>query len=630
MRGDARTDAGWGRLWTTWSAASVLVLLTACAGDRGLGEGGCAGQCATASDFLDSAEVEKVLRQGALEAQARGARATIAVVDRVGNVLGVFQMAGASPGFQLQSGRPVQGGLERARLPSGEFPSSLAAVAKALTGAFLSSEGNAFSTRTASQIIQENFNPRELSQPSGPLYGVQYSQLPCSDVVSNTAMLGPRPSPLGLSGDPGGLPLYKNGRLVGGVGVISDSVYSIDLDIENIDTDEDELISVGAASSFMAPLDRRADRITADGRTFRFTDGEALRANPAGATTALRDIPGMVVPVAGFFDGAVRRGVAFGTPDSGFRSDTGAFAELRAHVIVDGQNRNRYEPRAGSDGLLRVEEVISIVKNGLRVANRTRAQIRRPLGSAAEVTLAVVDTRGVLLAVARTPDAPVFGADVAAQKARTAAFFSSVGAAADLLSVPATEYSGSGQRSSPGNYLLAARAFLNDPQAFSNGIAHTGRSIGNLHRPLFPDGVSNTEQGPLSTPYSNWSPFHVGLQSDLVNSALLGRGLGVGCAFLPQIFNGIQIFPGSVPIYRGAQLVGAVGVSGDGVDQDDMIAYLGLANAGRELNSGIGNAPRERRADLLEPRGLGSRLRYVQCPQAPFNDSTEQNVCSAF
>ena len=36
-----------------------------------------------------------------------------------------------------------------------------AAIAKAVTGAYLSSEGNAFSTRTASQIVQEHFNPRE-------------------------------------------------------------------------------------------------------------------------------------------------------------------------------------------------------------------------------------------------------------------------------------------------------------------------------------------------------------------------------------------------------------------------------------------------------------------------------------
>ena len=58
-------------------------------------------------------------------------------------------------------------------------------------------------------------------------------------VAAGDAMLGPKRSPLGLSADPGGLPLYKNGRLVGGIGVIADAVYGLDLDITNIDVDED-------------------------------------------------------------------------------------------------------------------------------------------------------------------------------------------------------------------------------------------------------------------------------------------------------------------------------------------------------------------------------------------------------
>ena len=84
--------------------------------------------------------------------------------------------------------------------------------------------------------------------------------------------------------------------------------------------------------------------------------------------------------------------------------------------------------------------------------------------------------------------------------------------------------------------------------------------------------------------------------------------------------------PGGVPVYRNGLLIGAVGISGDGVDQDDMVAFLGLANAASALGTGFGNAPAAMRADQLSPRG--TRLRYVQCPQAPFNDSTEQNVCA--
>ena len=166
--------------------------------------------------------------------------------------------------------------------------------------------------------------------------------------------------------------------------------------------------------------------------------------------------------------------------------------------------------------------------------------------------------------------------------------------------------------------------------ALANGQAYSNRAVGLLARPFFPDGISGTDPGPFSTPYSNWSPFHLGLQLDLTYNAVVAAATGssaVGCTGLNRAKNGIQIFPGAVPIYRGTTLIGAIGVSGDGVDQDDMISFLGLGNAGRALNNGLGNAPKEKRADTIEPRGIGTRLRYVQCPQAPFNDSSEQNVC---
>jgi hypothetical protein len=38
--------------------------------------------------------------------------------------------------------------------------------------------------------------------------------------------------------------------------------------------------------------------------------------------------------------------------------------------------------------------------------------------------------------------------------------------------------------------------------------------------------------------------------------------------------NGITIFPGGVPLYKNGVLVGAVGISGDGVDQDDIISAM--------------------------------------------------------
>ncbi|MBT5054205.1 MAG: heme-binding protein, partial [Gammaproteobacteria bacterium] len=89
--------------------------------------------------------------------------------------------------------------------------------------------------------------------------------------------------------------------------------------------------------------------------------------------------------------------------------------------------------------------------------------------------------------------------------------------------------------------------------------------------------------------------------------------------------NGIQIFPGSVPIYRGSTLIGGIGVSGDGVDQDDMIAFLSVHRVGEALGT-LGNAPKEIRADTIEVENV--RLRYISCPFNPFLDESEQQVCN--
>jgi hypothetical protein len=109
------------------------------------------------------------------------------------------------------------------------------------------------------------------------------------------------------------------------------------------------------------------------------------------------------------------------------------------------------------------------------------------------------------------------------------------------------------------------------------------------------------------------------------------------CTFLPDIAsvpgtqnrlqNGIQIFPGSVPIYRGSMLVGGIGVSGDGIDQDDMVGFLGVDRAARL--TGISNAPTAIRSDtiVIMVNGRPVRLRYVNCPFNPFVDTNDQNVC---
>jgi uncharacterized protein GlcG (DUF336 family) len=458
--------------------------------------------------------------------------------------------------------------------------------------------------------------------------------------------VGPKRSPLGLAANPGGLPLYKNGTVVGGVASISNGLYTLDLDITDIDQDPDELIAVAAATGFAAPADQRANRITADGRTFRYVDSESLASDPARAPpyASLGPATGALANVAGYNAGAIAAGTAFGTPASGVRADTGALGALGGYILVDAANANRFPPRATASGALGTADVSALLGEALKVAGRSRAQIRRPLGSAAEVTISVVDLNGDILGLVRTRDAPVFGIDVSAQKARGALLLSLPTAAAQLAALPAASYLvPAGATSSIAAYVPAARAFLGDPLALTGTVAWTTRAFGNLHRPTFPDGIANTPSGPFSKPVSSWSPFNVGFQLDLVYNQLVKGVLGdtsEGCAGrlpagtvsiapdlgLPAARNGVQVFPGGVPIYSGNTLAGAIGVSGDGVDQDDMIAFLAVTNAAAARNGGFGQAPSQMRADNLAPEG--TRLRYVQCPQSPFNGSAEQNACA--
>ena len=70
----------------------------------------CTGSCATAASLLSVADVQQVIAQGVAEAQARGVKATIAVVDRVGNVLAIFKMTGAAATFTINGGQGFQFG----------------------------------------------------------------------------------------------------------------------------------------------------------------------------------------------------------------------------------------------------------------------------------------------------------------------------------------------------------------------------------------------------------------------------------------------------------------------------------------------------------------------------------------
>jgi uncharacterized protein GlcG (DUF336 family) len=88
----------------------------------------------------------------------------------------------------------------------------------------------------------------------------------------------------------------------------------------------------------------------------------------------------------------------------------------------------------------------------------------------------------------------------------------------------------------------------------SDQNALTSRIIGVLSQAHNPDGTGGA--GPL------WG---------------IGNSNQIGISGSQQFRNGIITFPGGVPLYKNGALVGGVGVSGDGVNQDETVAFAGAA-----------------------------------------------------
>ncbi len=525
---------------------------------------------------LTISDVQAIIAQAVSAAAALNHPVTVAVTDREGNVLGVFKMTGAPLTTQFRGGGPGPSqipnpltGLVPVGLDGTIVPAKLAAISKAGTASLFSTSGNAFTSRTAGFIIQEHFPPGVDFRSGGPLYGVQFSSLPCSDIK----MPG---LPLGLSGDPGGIPVYKNGEAVGGVGIEGDGVYTVDRDPSDFDQPFEEVIAVAAGRGFEAPSLIRGDNILVDGIRLAYLN---VTATPNPPAISFGSLPGAVDPLF---------------PIRGAQP-----SEFTPAVIggIAGEVDTRFFPFIGSPTVspnsLTSSDVNTIISQAAQQGNITRAAIRQPLGSNARVTIAVVDANGVVLGVFRQSDAPVFGFDVAVQKARTAAFYSGANGAALLR--------GAGF----GSYVDRAAA---DGLRLDGSVAFTDRAGGFLHRPFFPDGINNTAAGPFSRQLNEWSVFNVGLQLDLIKANLEATlaGSAVPCTSIPSLPNGIQIFPGSAPLYRNGVLIGAIGISGDGVDQDDLVAGAG--------SNGYA-PPIEIRSDQVFVRGV--RLPYLKFPRSP-------------
>ena len=466
---------------------------------------------------LTASDVQKVITQGVTRASRISPNSVIAVTDREGYVLGVWSVRG---------GEPSETEIARA-------------VSKAGTGAFLSSNQNAFSSRTAGFIIQDHFPPGVRNTPPGPLVGVGFSNLPFSDVNRFKRIVEPLPLPLppgvspgtlgfpipgtSLSGSPGGLPLYKGGRLVGGVGVTGDGSEGF-----VVGGDKDEDVALAAQRGYAPSPGITAKNVFINGISLPYT----ATATSTGTTVRRGNAPAEY-PIQG-------------SPPPFPYSVTnfaGVDGEIRQPIIDDPiPTPLNGQPR------LSAAEVASIIHFAADRVRTTRAGIRLPIGVRMDVFISVVnfpDEPGVsptVLGTFRTGDATIFSWDVAVQKART------------------------------------VLAFSNNERAFST------RTVGFLAQNHYPPGIDVQPPGPffgMQERFSTPPPD-------------------------PNLPNGITIFPGGFPLYRNGQLIGAIGISGDGVDQDDIVGASGTQQF---------LAPEAIRADNTSFRG--TRLPYAKFPRDP-------------
>ena len=458
---------------------------------------------ASLAETLTAADVDTVVRQAG-EAIADSTQ-VIAVSDRPGNVLAVWEKGAAAA-----TDREL-------------------AISLARTGAFFSSNQAPLSSRTVRFLSGVHFPPGVRNTPAAALYGIENTNRGCPLNVSYSAgqafpparSLDGTTTGLGVTtgkadsrdSDPsavngGGVPLFKNGELVGGIGVAG------------VKPGRAEFAAFRGAAGFL-PSAPPPGAIFLEGIRLPFVK---TRRRPAGAS-------------AGSFTGAYVAGPADGMPaPEGYLVLASASAELAA------------------------SDVSGIIDRCIARAKRTRAAIRLPLGSRTRMVIAVGDLAGNILGLYRMVDSTVFSVDVSVAKARNAVYFSGLSRApADLPGVP-------------------------------RGTAVTNRTIGFGAQPFFPSGIDGTSPGPFFDLFERDSsnPCTQGAQPAGLNQ------------------NGIVFFPGALPLYRGGSLVGGLGVSGDGVEQDDYVTAAGAEGF---------EAPEAIRAGRILIRNV--RLPYLKFPRNP-------------
>ncbi len=468
---------------------------------------------------LTVSDVQTIIAQAVTQAKHDNQAVVVAVTDREGNILGVFDMTGA----------PTASGDDALGIFSLVTPATTQEIAiqKARTAAFLSSDQNAFSTRTALQITGKHFPVGVQNAGPGPLFGLPMSSLPCGDVQKNGS---------GLTGALGGIPLYKNGAIAGGIGV--DGARNKQ-GIENQSNDE-VIALAGTRSIYHVPPSITANNILVNGFRFNWIGSRLPNALP-------------VIPYASLP----------GTEDTA--------AEVPNHMMMAGAAQLPQVVEAGVPGEWRypaidstvsnltAADVVKLVDQSLEQEKTTRAAIRVPVGIPARMQVGVTDTAGTVLGLFRTDDATMFSMDIVIQKGRTVTAFSNP--------------------NDPSGLATKLRQDIGLPM--DAPLAVTSRTIEFLAQQYYPPGITGTIPGPLfcydfMTPPPQ-PPFDAMKKAAVTLPYCLQQQL----YFTPPTPNcqpygdGITLFPGSTPLYKDGVLVGGLGISGDGVDQDDYVTNTG-------------------------------------------------------
>src|ERR1035438_1197374 len=206
-----------------WVCSTVLLSLSCGGGPSNSGSTG----PPPAATPLTAADVDTIVHNAL---QSVNAPMVVAVSDRAGNILAVFKTDQAPVTSTGNFGAPE--------------PADELAVALARTAAFFSNDQAPLSTRTVRFISGIHFPPGVPGTANADLYGIENTNRGCTLSTNYLPKQALNPSRLIQGGqpglgiitgkadtkdsdpnavNPGGVPLLKDGFLVGGIGVVSTS-----------------------------------------------------------------------------------------------------------------------------------------------------------------------------------------------------------------------------------------------------------------------------------------------------------------------------------------------------------------------------------------------------------------------